>query len=433
MADKKATGRKRQLTVRHRGRIPQIGIFFIKFLRLFFFQSDWIMLPVAALIGGIVGFVISSYFMVTMEGTMTGAFVLVCICVWIGCFNSIQSICREREVVKREHRSGMYISSYVIAHMLYQLLLCLIQTILILVVTHLSGVKYPDEGLLTKWFLADFGITILLITYAADMMSLWISSLAKTTTAAMTVMPFVLVFQLVFSGGMIPLPEVAKPVAALTVACPGFNAMASQADTNSKPYGSTVIMLRQVEGMNFEMKVTVGQILTILKDTDNESVLRLRSKEISQYVTVGDILSQLMTSNEFRKFRGEEFMDGVTVGMALTLINEADFMDKYREQKVGGVTTVGEVVDLLAEDESMKDIRSEEIVVSTTVGEAMKLIGKKDTEQKIKERATRMNYHSDYEHSLKNIIYNWLDLGIFIIVFSILTIITLQFVDKDKR
>ena len=51
--------------------------------------------------------------------------------------------------------------------------------------------------------IVDFGISMFLITYASDMLSLWVSSLARTTTAAMTIMPFVLIFQLVFSGGML--------------------------------------------------------------------------------------------------------------------------------------------------------------------------------------------------------------------------------------
>ena len=47
-----------------------------------------------------------------MEGTLMGAFAIACVCIWTGSFNSIQVICRERDVIKREHRAGMHISSY---------------------------------------------------------------------------------------------------------------------------------------------------------------------------------------------------------------------------------------------------------------------------------------------------------------------------------
>ena len=65
----------------------------------------------AALIAGLVGMVIRKRFFINMEGTLMGSFAMVCVCIWNGCFNSIQVICRERDVIKREHRSGMHISS----------------------------------------------------------------------------------------------------------------------------------------------------------------------------------------------------------------------------------------------------------------------------------------------------------------------------------
>lgn len=433
MAEKKGKTSNRHLTVRHRGRISQIGIYFIKFLRMFVYQGDWIVLPMAALIGGLVGFVISSYFMVTMEGTMTGAFVLVCICVWNGSFNSIQVVCREREIVKREHRGGMHISSYIIAHMLYQLFLCLLQTIVTLGITYLVKMKYPTQGLFTDWFFVDFGITILLITYAADMLSLWISTLARNTTIAMTIMPFVLVFQLIFSGGMIPLPVIAKPVTQFTVACPGFNAMASQADTNSKPYASTSTMLRQMEDLDFEVTVTMGQVLNFLQDTDNESIVKIREKEVGSIITIGDILQEVRTNEQFSDLREEILIYNLSIGRIVELMENADFMDKYRDREIGGTRTIGEIVDYLADDPSAEDFRKEEVVIRTTVGKAMDLMGKKDIQRQIREKTTKMNYHSEYEYTRENVMKNWAHLLLFVLAFSVLAIITLEFVDKDKR
>ena len=106
---------------------------------------------------------------------------------------------RERDVIKREHRSGMHISSYIVSHMVYQAFLCLAQTAVTLYVTQLTGVKYPEAGAVTPVFAVEFMISMFLITYASDMMSLWVSALAKNTTTAMTIMPFVLIFQLVFA------------------------------------------------------------------------------------------------------------------------------------------------------------------------------------------------------------------------------------------
>ncbi len=40
--------------IRHKGRLAQTGIYLGKFLRMFIFQSDWKVLPMAAIIAGVV-------------------------------------------------------------------------------------------------------------------------------------------------------------------------------------------------------------------------------------------------------------------------------------------------------------------------------------------------------------------------------------------
>ena len=116
------------IRLRYRGRGAQVRIYLGKFLRMFVYQNDWKVLPMAALIAVLVGMVIRKRLFISMEGTLVGAFAMVCVAIWNGCFNSIQVICRERDIVKREHRSGMHVSSYVFSHMVYQALLCLMQT-----------------------------------------------------------------------------------------------------------------------------------------------------------------------------------------------------------------------------------------------------------------------------------------------------------------
>ncbi|MBQ6528756.1 MAG: ABC transporter permease, partial [Clostridia bacterium] len=235
--------KRRSIKIRHRGRLQQLPIYFGKMLRMFIYQNDWKVLPMAALIAGLVGMVISKRLMINMEGTLMGAFALVCVCIWNGCFNSIQVICRERDVIKREHRSGMHISTYVVSHMLYQALLCLAQSVITLYVTSLVGVQYPSAGLVTPLFMIDFIISMFLITYASDMLSLWVSALSKNTTTAMTIMPFVLIFQLVFSGGMLELPAWTKPLSNFTISSPGLKVLAAQSDLNNRPYASIASMV----------------------------------------------------------------------------------------------------------------------------------------------------------------------------------------------
>ena len=220
---------------RYRGRIPQIRIYLGKMFRMFIYQNDWKVLPMAALIAGLVTFAVGGNLYKTQEGTFQGCFALVCVCVWNGFFNSIQVICRERDIVKREHRAGMHISSYIAAHMIYQCFLCLCQTGITLGVCVLAGIALPTQALVTGNFMVDFFITLFLMTYSADMMSLAISALVHNTTTAMTVMPFMLIVQLLFSGGLVKLEGQAARLTDFTIAKWGLQGLCTLGDYNSKP------------------------------------------------------------------------------------------------------------------------------------------------------------------------------------------------------
>ncbi len=211
--------------IRHKGRVGQTFIYLGKLLRMFVYQSDWKVLPMGAIIASVVTFVVGANLFVTQEGTLMGAFALVCVCIWNGFFNSIQVVCRERGIVKREHRSGMHISSYIMAQMIYQFMLCLAQTVITLVICNLSGVQFPQQGIISGQGILDVGVTLLLITFAADMMALMVSCVVRTTTTAMTVMPFLLIFQLVFSGGFFQLAGFAKKITVLTISRWGLDSL----------------------------------------------------------------------------------------------------------------------------------------------------------------------------------------------------------------
>ena len=220
---------------KHRGRVAQTFIYLGKLFRMFLFQNDWKVLPMSAVIAALVAFAVGANLFKTMEGTMMGTFALSCICIWNGFFNSIQMICRERAIVKREHRAGLHITSYVAAHMIYQMVLCLLQVVITLGVLKIMSIKMPERSMFTPWPEADLGISLFLITYCADMLALLVSAFARTTTTAMTIMPFLLIVQLLFSGGFFNLPQEATPFTYLTATKWGLTAMCAQGDYNSQP------------------------------------------------------------------------------------------------------------------------------------------------------------------------------------------------------
>jgi len=379
MAEMKENASSRKMKIRYRGRVSQVGIYLGKLLRMFIYQSDWKVLPMAALIAGLVGLVIRNKLFLTMEGSLMGAFSLVCVCIWNGCFNSIQVICRERDVIKREHRSGMHISSYIFSHMAYQALLCALQTGVTLYILFLVGVQYPEKGIFFRWFLIDFGISMFLISYASDMLSLWISTLAKNTTTAMTIMPFILIFQLVFSGGMLTLPDWTQPIRSFTISSPGLNVIAAQSDINNQPFTTISGMVDNMRDQEIEVRGTIGEAADFLQNEENPTI---------------------------RKIRSEPIAEGVTAGAVIDLAAGTEELQKYRDQDYEYTFTVGDLLDL-AGQEKVKTF--------------------------LEESATRTRYEDAYEYTRENVRHYWIRLTLFALAFALLAMVTLEFIDKDKR
>ena len=375
----------RRIKMRYRGRFSQIQIYLGKLLRMFLYQSDWKVLPMSAMVAGLVGLVIRRRFFATMEGTLMSALAVTCLCLWNGCFNSIQVICRERDVIKREHRSGMHISSYIAAHMIYQALLCLLQTGITLYVMRAVGVRYPTEGLITRYFIVEFSISLFLITYAADMMSLWISSLSRTTTAAMTIMPVILIVQLVFSGGMMSLPERAEPITGVIISNYGLKLIATQANYNAQPLGSAWGTVERMKGNEIKTTVTMGQILDYLGDPANPQAEQIRSVELTD------------------------------------------------DQSLLGVVTVGNIVDTVNDSEDSKQLRSQTIPIDTTVGEVIEMLGEQEVREYVETKATESAQVNAYSYNKSNVAGHWLSLVFFALVFAGLSTVTLEMIDRDKR
>ena len=252
--------------LKHRGRFYQMGIYLGKFLRMFVYQNDWKVLPMGALIAAVVTFVIGANLFKTQEGTKIGVFALVCVCIWNGFFNSIQVICREREIIKREHRAGLHMSSYVAAQMIYQLLLCAAQTVVTLLICNITGVHLPKEGIVTPWGLLDTGITILLVTYTADMMALMVSCIVRTTTTAMTTMPFLLIFQLVFSGGFFELSGIAEKIKYLTISHWGMDSLCAIGRYNDQPMVTLWNTLVKFKDIEVEGVKPLQEVLIMMED-----------------------------------------------------------------------------------------------------------------------------------------------------------------------
>ena len=419
----------RERKLQYRGRAGQAIIYIGKLLRGFVYQSDWKVLPMAALIAGLVSMVVRRDFFLTMEGTLKGALALTCTSIWNGCFNSIQVVCRERDIIKREHRSGLHISAYIFAHMVYQALLCLAQTALTLYICRVTGIQFPKEGLFTPWLIVDFGITIFIITYASDMLSLWISCLCRSTTTAMTVMPFVLIFQLVFSGGIFTLPAWAEKFSMLSISNYGMKCIAAQSNYNALPLVSGWSSLEKVENQEINTTVTLGETFDLLSDDSRVLVHDLRDNDIV-LPSSEDMISFLQVVSD-----GEKTSSGLpsvisVIDSARNLKSSAESSAAPEEEKT---VKLGTVIDTLAETSYIQEQRDLSYSFSATVGQIIDTVGREKMKAYVQETTAAASRVDAYETSEENIRGYWTQISLFAVVFALLAVVFLEFVDKDKR
>jgi len=411
----------------HRGRAFQVPIYFGKLLRSFIYMNDWKLLPMAAVIAALISMVVRNGFFVNVEGTIKGCFALTCVAVWNGCFNSIQVICRERPVIKREHRSGMHIFSYITSHMLYQALLCLAQSAITLWVCKLVGVKFIETGVVTGSGVIDIGITVFLVTYSADMMSLLISAVAHNTTSAMTVMPFILIFQLVFSGGIFTLPAWTDSISQFTISHYGMQCFSAQSDQNKLPMVTAWNTIEKMNSYEVKGELTIAEIYKLASEKgllEGSRDVKLADKEavdqaISSAVTAAFAASA--TGNMPEPLAGHS-MDILTASMKLSkLVKEHDGM------------LLGDLIDLMDETALIEAIGDTPIPYDFTVGQAVDAIGRDKLRTAVQTATATTMYKSAYENTVGNVAGCWIRLVEFSLFFALCSMVMLKFIDKDKR
>ena len=396
--------------LRYRGRIEQVGICFVRLLRLFVYQNDWKLLPMAVIIAGLVSLVVRNDFFVTMEGTLKGALALSCVAIWNGCFNSVQVICRERDIIKREHRAGMHISSYIVSHMLYQALLCFVQSGLTVYICIIMGIKIPAKGLLTPFMVLDIGITVFLISYSSDMIALWISCLVHNTTTAMSVMPFLLITQLVFSGGIFTLPAWSDGISKLMISNYGVKCISAQADYNNLPMATAWNTLLKLKDTEIEGTFTLEEIVGMLgAENDDEMIQAIRAKRVDESL---NSIYDLLAPEDDTGF--------------LNVIWNALMSD------IEGVT-IGETVDAFHKSEAFQQNKEKTVHLKITFWGLIRLVGEDKVSDFLQNKAAITQMKPYYEKSTRNIADYWIHFVYFILAFGALSIITLEFIDKDKR
>ena len=141
---------------------------------------------------------------INFNGTKSASFVLVSAAIWGGLFNSIQTVVRERDNIKRDYVTGLRLSCYTLSRAIWQFVICMIQTLILCTsfigVQMVHGNDLPKSGIVFGQPLIEYYISLLLLMYAADAMGLMISCIVRKSETANVMAPYILIIQLIFSG-----------------------------------------------------------------------------------------------------------------------------------------------------------------------------------------------------------------------------------------
>ncbi|MDO4337671.1 MAG: ATP-binding cassette domain-containing protein [Eubacteriales bacterium] len=166
------------------------------------------------------------------ESTKSMMFALSCSGIWMGLFNSIQEICKERVIIKREYMANLKLPAYILSKIIVQSAIGFLQA-LILTVVFLTAVGKSGAGILTGHFHIEIFMTVWLTILASMAIGFIVSSIVKTGDKAMAVAPFILIVQLLFSGILFTLEGLGEWISYLTISRWSVEALGSIVNLNA--------------------------------------------------------------------------------------------------------------------------------------------------------------------------------------------------------
>jgi hypothetical protein len=243
------------------------------------------------------------------------------------------------------------------------------------------------------------------------MIALWISTLVHNTTTAMSIMPFLLIMQLVFSGGIFTLPSWSDGISKLMVSNYGVKCIAAQADYNNLPMATAWNTLVKLKNTDIDGNFTVEQIIDMVgPENDDQYIKAVRAQSVEELT-----LSFLQ----------------------LVAPEDAETLMTYIKSASGtageGEKTIGDAIDAFRRSDIYAKTKDKTLHIKLSVWSLIRFIGEEKVKDFLQVKAAITQQKPYYEKDSWLIAGYWLRFILFILAFGALSIITLEFIDKDKR
>lgn len=180
----------------------------------------------------------------TYSATKACLFSVLMCSIWSGLFNSIALFFSERDYLPDDLNKFLHVRTYVAANFIIQMFLCSVEAMVSAVIFSLFF-HFDSNRIVIGNRSMDFFLTFFLITMSADMLGMLVGMMINSITSIMTVIPVILIAQLLLSGCLFDLDGIMEYAANFTTARWGFYALGSIANLNKMlPDGAKLDIFR---------------------------------------------------------------------------------------------------------------------------------------------------------------------------------------------
>ena len=176
-----------------------------------------------------------TYLFRAVDDTQKIALTLACCAFWIGLFNSIQEICKESSIYRRERMANLKLLPYVSSKLIVNAVFDLVQALLLVAaVAVLLGM--PDEGMqIANVPFMEIFITTYLTMLSATCIGLVVSALVNNSDQAISFAPILLIPQILFSGMIVDLEGMVNRISYIISCRHAWIAYCTTAKINNLP------------------------------------------------------------------------------------------------------------------------------------------------------------------------------------------------------
>ena len=91
------------------------------------------------------------------------------------------------------------------------------------------------------------------------------------------------------------------------------------------------------------------------------------------------------------------------------------------------------MVDFVGNNQALQAMSDREFTFTATLGDILSLFGEDNVKTLIQEKTAAASRVADYDRTIENVLKNWEALILFAMVFAVLSVMSLEFIDRDKR